>query len=817
MLKNYLATAWRNLKKNRIFSLINIAGLAIGMAVCLLILQYVNFELSYDQFNKNASDIYRVTNDRYQNGKLIQHGTITYSAIGKAMQDDYPEVAGHVRVLPWGRNIIGYQDKKVGEQQAVAIDNAFLTMFSYPLLAGDRATALLEPHTAVVSKATAERVFGVQKDYAGLVGRQFVLDRDTLPYKVTGVIEVPENAHLQFDLLVSYSTMLTGRNTYKEADYDFTDSDFWHYIQLKPGTDYHALEAKFDDFSRRHFQGNKVSGSVEKFHLQPLSKAHLYSDYEYEIGKTGSATVVWGLFTIAVFIITIAWVNYINLSTARSVERAKEVGVRKVAGATRGVLIRQFLIESLIVNLIAFGLAVGVMSIVQKAFNGLIQTELSFDTLFQRGLNGYAITIGLGTLLLLGIFISAFYPAFVLSSFRPITVLKGKFRASRSGIILRKGLVIGQFAITILLISGSIVVYKQITFMNRQSLGMNIDRMLIVRPPRLTAWDSTFISRENSFKQELKQVPGIAGAATANRLPGNEMARAFNIRRQDDHSGMHYTLRNMGVDHDYAGLYNIPVIAGRYFDPTDYNPDWNKLHNAILSVAAVKLLGFSSPENAINKQVMWGDKPWTVVGVVNDWHQKSLRYALEPTMLLPLYGTNNWISVKVNTGNIAATMAAVKEKYTSFFPGNPFDYFFLDETFNQQYKNDRLFGKAFTLFAGLAIFIACLGLLGLAAFGTSQRIKEIGIRKVLGASAGNIVLLLSRDFIRLVLVAFLIASPVAWWIMHQWLQDFAYRITLDPWIFAAAGLLAMLIALLTISFQAIRAAMTTPVRSLRTE
>lgn len=818
MLKNYLVTAWRNLKKNKTFSLINIAGLAIGMAVCLLILQYVNFELSYDQFNKNASDVYRVANDRYQNGKLIQHGTITYSAIGKAMQDDYPEVVSHVRVVPWGRNVISYQDKKVGDQDAVAVDNAFLTMFSYPILAGDPATALKEPHMAVITKATADRIFNIQKgDYAGLVGRQFVMDKDSLPYKVTGVVDVPENSHLQFDLLVSYSTMITGKNAWKEADYDFTDSDFWHYIQLKHGTDYKTVEAKFEDFSRRHFQGNKVSGSVEKFHLQPLSKAHLYSDYEYEIGKTGSATVVWGLFIIAVFIITIAWVNYINLSTARSVDRAKEVGVRKVTGATRGELIRQFLIESLIVNLIAFGLAIGLMSIAQKAFNDLIQTQLSFSTLFQRGLNGYTITIGLGALLLLGIVISAFYPAFVLSSFKPIAVLKGKFRTSKSGIVLRKGLVIGQFAITILLIVGSIVVYKQITFMSKQELGMNIDHMLIVKPPSLTNWDSTFIEKENSFKHELKQITGIAGAATSNRLPGREMARTFNIRRMDDHSGTHYTLRNMGVDHDYIGLYNIKLIAGRNFDPTDYNTDWGKLHNIILSTAAVRLLGFSSPEKAINNQISVNDRPWTVIGVVNDWHQKSLRYALEPTMLMPLYNTNNPISVKVNTDNVTATMAAVKEKYSAFFPGNPFDYFFLDEAFNRQYKNDQLFGKAFTLFAGLAIFIACLGLLGLSAFGTSQRIKEIGIRKVLGASVANIVLLLSKDFVWLILVAFLIASPIGWWIMHQWLEDFAYRIPLNPWIFAAAGLLAVLIAIVTISFQAIKAALATPVKSLRSE
>jgi putative ABC transport system permease protein len=555
---------------------------------------------------------------------------------------------------------------------------------------------------------------------------------------------------------------------------------------------------------------------VEKFHLQPLSRAHLYSDYEYEIGKTGSATVVWGLFIIAVFIITIAWVNYINLSTARSVERAKEVGVRKVTGATRGELIRQFLIESLIVNLIAFGFAAGLMSITQRAFNGLVQAELSFATLLRPGFHGYTITIGLGALMLLGIFVSAFYPAFVLSSFRPIAVLKGKFRASEKGIVLRKGLVIGQFAITILLISGSVVVYKQITFMSRQELGMNIDHILIVKPPELTQFDSTFIDRENSFKHELKQITGVAGAATAGRLPGNEMARAFNVHRVEDNSGAHYTLRSMPVDYDYLGLYNMKVIAGRNFDPSDYNPDPSKLHNILLSKAAVKMLGFASPEDAIGKQVV-SRRTWTVIGVVNDWHQKSLRYALEPVMLTPFYGTDNWISVKVNTGNIVATMAAVKAKYNAFFPGNPFDYFFLDEAFNRQYKNDRLFGTAFTLFAGLAIFIACLGLLGLSAFGTSQRIKEIGIRKVLGASVPHIVLLLSKDFIWLILIAFLIASPIAWWIMYQWLQDFAYRIVLSPWIFLAAGLLAVIIAMVTISFQAIKAAMATPVKSLRTE
>jgi len=819
MFKNYLVTAWRNLKKNKVFSFINIVGLAIGMAVCLLILQYVNFELSYDQFNKNVADLYRVGNDRYQNGKLVQHGTITYSAIGKAMQDDYPEVIDHARVEPFGTIVAGYKDKKIGNLEAIAVDNSFLTMFSYPFLAGDVATALKEPHTTVLTRTVAESIFGGQNgDYSRLIGQQFIMDRDSLPYKVTGVMaDVPENSHLRFAMLVSYNSMLVGKNPYKAADYDWQDSDFWHYIQLKKGTDYKALEAKFEGFSQRHFQGNKVSGSVEKFHLQPLSKAHLYSTYEYEIGRTGSATVVWGLFIIAVFIISIAWVNYINLSTARSVERAKEVGVRKVTGATRTELIRQFLVESLIVNLLAFGLAIGLVLLTQNAFNGLIQSRLSLDSLFQKSLHGYAISIGLGSLLLLGIFISAFYPAFVLSSFRPIMVLKGKFRASKNGVLLRKGLVVGQFAITILLIIGSVVVYRQIRFMSKQELGMNIDHILIVNPPTLSDFDSTFMAKENAFKNELQHITGITGSATANRLAGNEMGRAFNVHRAEDNSGAHYTLRNMGIDFDFLGVYGIKVVAGRNFDRSDYNPDYNKLNNIVLSAGATQLLGFSSVQDAIGKKVVLFDKKWDVIGVINDFHQKSLRYALEPVALLPFYGTYNSISIKVNTGNVAATMAAVKKQYDAFFPGNPFDYFFLDDRFNEQYKNDELFGKAFALFAGFAIFIACLGLLGLSLFGTTQRIKEIGVRKVLGASVANIVLLLSKDFVALILVAFVIAAPVAWWIMHQWLQDFAYRITLSPWIFAGAGVLAVLIAVTTISFQAIKAALASPVKSLRSE
>jgi len=821
MIKNYFKTAWRNLWKNKTFSFINVAGLALGMAACLLILQYVSFQLSFDQFNKNADDLYRVYNDRYQNGKLIQHGTITYSAIGKAMQDDYPEVINHARVEPFGNVIIINGDKKIGEQNVVAVDNSFLTMFSYPLIQGDVKTALKDPYTVILSQASANKIFDARDDnFSQLIGKTVLMGTDSIPYKIAGVYkDVPENSHLQFDILASYSTLYAGNNPnpYKEADYNFTDSDFWHYIQLKPKTDYKALEAKLPGFSQRHFQGNKVSGSDEKFYLQPLSKAHLYSDFEYEIGRTGSATTVWGLLIIAALIIIIAWVNYINLATAKSMERAKEVGVRKVVGATKQQLIRQFLSESFIINVVALALALLIVIGVQHGFNNLVKYELSLSYLFQKGLSGYNITIALMALIITGILVSGFYPAFVLSSFKPILVLKGKYATSTKGIVLRRALVVGQFAITVALIIGSFVVYEQIRFVNAQNLGMNISQMLIVRPPELTKWDSTFISRENSFTDELKKLSHVVGATTSWNLPGGETGRSFNVRRVDQDSTIRFTMRHSGIGIGYIGLYKIKLLAGRDYTYTDFNPHFGKLHNIILNESAIKLLGYSSPQDAIGKTIIRWDKKWDIVGVINDYHQKSLRYPVEPTMLLPAYGTGSPISIKVDTRDLPTTIASIKKTYDAFFPGNLFDYFFLDERFNAQYANERLFGKVFAIFAGFAIFIACLGLLGLSLFATAQRTKEIGVRKVLGASVSNIVTLLSKDFIKLVAIAFVIASPIAWWIMHSWLQDFAYRINISWWIFVAAGLLAVIIALGTISFQAIKAAVANPVKSLRTE
>ena len=817
MIRNYIKVAFRNLWKYKSFSAINILGLAIGMATCLLILQYVSFKLSYDQFNKNANDIYRVANDRYQNGKLIQHGTITYSAIGRALNDDYEEVINNTRVQPSDERIIIYNDKKLAEKDVLFVENSFFSIFTYPLAAGDASSIFNAPPEVIISEKLARKIFDYNgTDFSQFLGKMLTLQTDTTPFKIQGICkDVPENSHLQFNLLISYQTIIS--SGWKEADYNFTQSDFWHYVQLRPGTDYKTLNAKLGAFSQRHFQGNKISGSDEKFFLQSLSRAHLYSDFEYEIGKTGNASVVWGLLLIALFIISIAWVNYINLSTARSVERAKEVGIRKVVGGLRSQLISQFLAESIMVNIIGMILAFLLVFLLQGSFNRLLQNELSLSYLLTKGLSGHSILIGLIVIIVAGILISGFYPAFVLSSFKPISVLKGKLSSSRKGIAFRKVLVIGQFSITIGLIIGSVVVLRQLRFMSKKELGFNMDQMLIIKPPVLTQWDSTFINKTNSFKEELKQLSHVKGAATSWNIPGGDIGRSFNVRNADSASTNRFTMRQTGVDFDFVTVYGIKLVAGRNFSRADHNTDFSKLHNTLINRSAAKLLGFASPEAAIGKAIMTGDKKWDVIGVVEDYHQKSLRYPLEPIRFMPAYSKFSDISVKISSEDVPGTVAAIKQIYDAFFPGNLFDYFFLDENYNRQYQNEQLFAKAFGIFAALAIFVACLGLFGLAMFSAIQRTKEIGVRKVLGASVNNILVLLSKDFVKLVIISCVIAFPLAWWVMDSWLQDFSYRIAISWWIFFLAGSAALVVALVTLSFQAIKTALTSPVKSLRAE
>jgi len=591
-----------------------------------------------------------------------------------------------------------------------------------------------------------------------------------------------------------------------------------HYLVLKSGTDYKKLESKFPAFSERYFKGDKVSGSVEKFYLQPLSKAHLYSNYEYDIATTASGKAVWAMLIVAVFILVIAWINYINLTTSRALDRAKEVGLRKVMGAFKNQLVIQFIFESLLITAMAFVLAFILVVALQSAFNQIVGNSLSLLTIFT------SLTIRdfllLALILFTGAFLSGFYPAFVLSSYQPVTVLKGKFTRSAKGNFLRKGLVVFQFTSSAALITGTFIVSKQIDFMNKADLGINIGNVVVVQSPQLMAWDSTFIERVESYKLALTQVPGVVSATTSGRIPGDRLGRSFGIRLSDQDAETHYTLSNMGVDYSFFDTYNIPLLTGRKFIPTDHNPDFQKLNKVIINKNAVQLLGIKSVEEAIGKEIVWGNngaRKWTIVGVVGDFHQEALQKPMEPMIFRPMYSTYSATSVKIKASDEKKTLADIEAVYKKFFPGNSFEYSFLEDSYKRQYNDDTRFGKVVSIFTVLAIIVSCLGLIGLSSYTAMQRTKEIGIRKVLGASMVNIVSILSVDFVRLVFIASILSLPVAYFSTQNWLQSYAYRISPGFVQFILPLMIVVVIAAITISFQIIKTAMTNPANTLKYE
>lgn len=815
MLRSYWIIALRNIRKSKVFSAINIFGLGIGIAAVLLILQFVMFELSYDKFHKKFDRIYRITNDRFQNGKLIQHGTIMYPTIGPAMAKDFPEVEMYTRLMPSGELNVKVEDKIFQGEEAIFADEHFMSVFSFPMLAGERGSVLKQKYSLLITRKTATRYFGVKdQNFDSVIGKVVYWGLDTQPYTITGVCEnIPENSHLQFDALVSYATLISPEN--HGADDSWTWSDMRHYLVLKPGTDHKALEAKFEAFSERYFQGDKISGSVEKFYLQPLAEAHLYSDYEYDIAKVANGKAVWAMLIVAGFILVIAGINYINLTTSCALERAKEVGLRKVMGAIKSQLVRQFIFESILISLLALTVAVILAQIAQKPFNQIIGGNLSWWIVIsqmEQKVKLLIVAVFIG-----GILLSGFYPAFILSSYQPVTVLKGKFQHSSKGNVLRKGLVIFQFMASAALITGTVIVSRQLTFMNDSDLGINIRNTVIVESPERTTWDSTFIQRVESFKNELKMIDNVQSAATSNNIPGGRLGRTFNVHLSNESSGPKYTMSFLGIDHSFLETFGLKVVAGRGFETTDHNPDFDNLQNALVNVNATRLLGMKSPDEIIGQKVNFWGKNWTIVGVVPDYHQQGLRNAMEPMVFFPAYSTYYPTSVKIGNADNEATLAQIEATYKKFFPDNVFEYSYLEDRYKSQYRDDNRFGQIVSIFTILAIIISCLGLIGLSSYTAIQRTKEIGIRKVLGASVVSIVSLLSLDFMKLILMATVLSIPVAYFTLQRWLESYAYKINMGWMLFALPIALILAIAALTMSFQIIRTALTKPADTLKYE
>ena len=813
MLRNYFTIAFRNLVKRKGYSFLNVAGLTIGMTCCMLIFHHVSYEKSYDDFSPVAKDIVRLRLDSYQKGKLAWQSATIYPAIAPTIRKDFPEVIDFCRLHDAEMLLTNDANNlKFNETKGYYADPSFVQMFDVKLLRGNPATVLDAPDKMMISESMSKKYFG----NADALGKTLtVRDPGRLQsYQVTGVFkDYPRNSHLVVDYLVSYSTLgkilqLDG-DTSNATETSWGWYDFYSYLQLKPGTDYKNLESKLPAFCDRYINSQewyKTNNNRAELYLLPVTDIHLYSNYNQEAEVNGNGQAVRFLFLVAIFIIGIAWINYINLATARSVERAREVGVRKVLGAGRSTLIRQFLVESFLLNIIALCLSVLAFYLLLPTFDRFVGRDFSTSLSLSTDYWWLFLALFAG-----GTMLSGLYPSLVLSSFQPITILKGVFKNTSGGVSLRKGLIVIQFITSVVLIAGTIIVYQQVSFMRKQRLGVNIDQTLVLEGAG-SIQDSTYQNIFQPFKNDLLKDPGIKTVASSTSVMGNEIYWTSGILRLDKPNETAVTLYHLGVDYDFLPAYDLKLVAGRNFS-RDFKSDEKAV---LLNERAVELLGYKNADEALNGRLRRRDT-LTIVGVVSNYHHQGLQKAIDPMIVLLRPNSRNFYSIKLGSTDIQKTIASVQKTWQKHFPADPLNYFFLDETFNQQYKSDALFGKVFGVFAFLAILIACFGLLGLSAYNVLQRAKEIGIRKVLGASIQNILFMLSKDFLKLILVALLLAVPVGWFIMHEWLQDFAYRISISWWVFVVAGLISLGIAVLVITMQALRAAVENPVKSLRTE
>lgn len=802
MLRNYLNIALRSLRAQKGYALINLTGLAVGMACCILLLLYVQHELSYDRFHANSDSIYRIQMDRYSGDEKVFSSAVTFPMVGPTLAQDFPEVTTTARLLPTG-SVLQYADQAFRQRDMFYADSTFLTLFSFPFVVGDPVSALTQPNTIVLSEANAIRFFGSAAD---AMGRTMQLNGQQ-SLTVSGVYaDLPANSHITFDALVSFVT-LEARSEGARTSWGWYD--FYTYIQLRPDTDPAAFETKLPAFIDR-YKGEALANlnRREVLLLQPLTDIHLYSNLSWEANVNGNGQTVYFLLIIAGFILVIAWVNFINLSTARSLDRAREVGVRKTLGAARIQLVRQFMLESFLINLLAALASLALVYLTLPYFVELIGVELSLSVL-----GGSVILVGLVALFVVGTVLAGLYPAFFLSSFRPVQVLKGGGASLSKGLGFRRGMVVFQFAASIVLIAGTFIVSQQIAFMQAQDLGIDMDQKLVLRGPAVLADRDAYPEQFDVFRQVALQQTAVSSFSAVSSVPGNENFWIGGFRTEQMAETEAQDIYLVGIDYAFVDAFGVKLLAGRAFDEA-FGTDNESI---ILNATAARLLGFDTSEAALEGRIVWGDGTRPIIGVVEDYHVASLKESVDPMMFLLRPNTRSYYTMQVNTADLPATLATLEAEWNRVFPGNPFEYFFLDSFFDQQYRSDRLFGRVFGLFAMLAIAIACLGLFGLAAFSVQRRTKEIGIRKVLGASIPNLLRLLSKEYAMLVLLASVVAWPIAYILMQQWLQGFALHIDVNLTVLLLAGGIALAIALLTVSYNALKAALSDPIQALRYE
>ncbi len=813
MFLNHLKIAIRSLLKKRFYSLINILGLALGLMAATFIWQFVSFERSYDDFHINADKIFRIPSSYLTGGVQDSKDAMASAPIGPALKAEYAEVESFVRVTPeYGRTVFQKGDQKYEERKIFYVDSNFFDFFGFPLIAGDKDGVLREPFSIVLTQHLAEKYFGPMETWSQSPIGQTIRVNNLVDAEITGIaLDVPENSHLKFDALVSFVTfpMING-----DPSDQWEWNDFYTYIQLKDPTQAPAFDIKLVDFADRHLNSQGSQEYRVEYFTQPLKDIHLHSNLAYEAEPNGDASTIQFLWIIAVAILLIAWANYINLSTARAQERSREVGVRKVIGADKKSLVLQFLTEAFLVNAAAIMLALVLVYTLQPLMNEWTGKALvSFA-------GGATIWAPISLLVLcLGTVFSGLYPAFILSSFSPARTIKSSEGLGNHD-IFRKVLVTFQYACSIVLMISTAIIFRQLNYMKNAELGFSLDQKIVVNAASVYH-DSIERQLFDAFRNGLLQNPKISSVTASSAIPGKyyyDLDAVGGIRLQGTNQDQGASFTSYRIDEDYFATYGIEIIAGKNFSRETSADDFGFAVNE----AALPLLGIKTPEEAIGQMIRWqqDDRVWPIYSVFKNYHHKSLRHQYEPTILWhfksdpdPLYYTIKFEGE--SRQDLTRLLSQVESSWGQVFPDNPFTFFFFDDQFNQQYEADARLGRIIGLFALFAVLIACLGLFGLTSYMITVKTKEIGIRKILGASISSIVYVLTKDFMRLVLLSLVVAVPLGLYFGSRWLNNFAYKTSLSWWIFILSGGLAIFIALSTISLQSVKAALVNPIRALR--
>ncbi len=807
MISNYFKVAIRNLFKTRLYSFINILGLTIGITACLLILSYVSFEHSYDKFHDDHEQIYRL---RYERTSLTDESARFASCCppaGLRIRTMYPEVETVARIFRYIASVSQdgdfVQENKFIEERMFFAESEFFEIFKFKFIVGDPIKGIRESNTAFISATTAKKYFGDENP----IGKIISVDKK-LDFKITGLFEdIPENSHLKFDIILSFPNLYDIYGDRMKNSWG--DTGVYTYLRFKENTDLNAFKEKLAELVENEFgEALAYYKLTMELPLQPLADIHLTSNYMQEYEVSGNNETVNFLTIIAIFIMIIAWVNYINLSTARSLTRAKEVGLRKVVGATKKDLAWQFFIETTIINLVAISLSLMFMEFLQPLFSEITGTSLEYS-IWKLSWFWIALII----LLFSGVFLSGFYPVIVMSSFKPTHVLKGRLGTSTRGISLREVLVVFQLLISLVLITATLTIFKQVSYMKNQDLGVSLENLVAIKAPRVR--DNTFDSKVKTIGEAFLSNAHINKICFVTEVPGKQIYwDAGGIHRVGTDESKNYQI--VGVDYDFADLFEVHFIAGRNFS-REFKTDNMGL---ILNETAVRWMSFENPESAIAEKVDYWGEIYTIIGVIEDYHQQSLKNEFEPHLyrFMPTgRDVRGHFVIKLSSQNTSQTIAFIQQKYDDFFPGNPFEYFFIDEYFNRQYKSEIMFGTVFSIFSILAIFLTAMGILGLTSFIIEQRTREISIRSVLGSNMVQVLQMFVKNFAILILVSFIIAIPISYLLLNNWLDSFAYRMELHLWLFLIPLLFCSIIVLLTISILVYSTIRKNPIENLRYE